>query len=186
MHKLFDEADIIIGHNMKNFDKKVANTRFILNGFDKPSPYQIVDTYKEAKKQFRFPSNRLNFISQLLSGEEKLDTSFELWERCVNGDSSAIEDMLEYNMQDVRVLEEVYLELRPWITSHPNLGLYYDDISDRCPNCGSKSLNEDGYYYTPAGKYRSKKCQECGAYGRERCQDLTAEERRELRRAQAH
>lgn len=185
MHEVFNSADIIIGHNFAHFDKKVANTRFILNGFGKPSPYQIVDTYKEAKKHFRFPSNRLNYVSKLLAGKEKLDTSFSLWTRCVNGDDSAIDEMLRYNKQDVRILEEVYLELRPWITSHPNLGLYYDDISDRCPNCGSTGLNNDGYYYTPAGRYRSKKCNECGAYGRERCQDLTTDQRKELRRSQA-
>lgn len=187
LREMLDRADIAIAHNLKGFDKKYANTRFILNNLDPPSPYNVVDTYRAAKKSFRFPSNRLSYLSYLLTDEEKMDTSFDLWKECVDGDSEeALDNMMTYNQQDVRALEEVYLQLRPWITSHPNLGLYFDDISNRCPNCGSQELDPQGYYYTPAGKYQSLKCTKCGAYGRERKQDLTAEERENLRRSRAH
>ena len=37
------------------------------------------------------------------------------------------------------------------------MGLYYDDMSDRCPNCGSKDINYKGYLMfeckTTADKY---------------------------------
>lgn len=57
--KLFDEADIIIGHNINSFDIKKANTRFIENGLMPPSNYQTIDTLRVAKKYFGFTSNKL-------------------------------------------------------------------------------------------------------------------------------
>lgn len=186
LHKIFDDADILIAHNCDRFDKTKANTRFIMNGFSPPSSYQTVDTLKVARKNFNFPSNKLDYLSKLLIGDEKLDTSFSLWKRCVTGDKSALDEMLEYNKHDVEILEEVYLELRPWIKSHPNLGLYYDDLQERCPNCGGANLIEKGHYYTAAGRYQSKRCEDCGAYGRDRCHDLSQEKRASLKRPLAH
>lgn len=187
LHSAFNKADIIIAHNVDRFDSKVANTRFILNGYSPPSSYRTIDTLKAARKHFAFPSNKLDYLSQILVGDEKLDTSFKLWKRCVNGDETAIEEMLEYNIKDVRLLEDVYLQLRPWLKGgNPNLGLYYDDPGDRCPNCGHKGMSEDGYYYTGAGRYVALRCQNCGAYGRSRYNDLTIEQKDNLFRNQVH
>lgn len=182
----FDEADIIVAHNCDKFDQKRANTRFFINDLDPPSSYQTIDTLKEARKNFDFSSNSLEYLSMLMNDSEKLDISFDLWKSCVNGDRAALEEMRRYNETDVRILEEVYLELRPWIKSHPNLGLYFDDVENRCPNCGSKDLEENGIYYTAAGQYRSKKCSDCGANCRQRRCSLNIDDRRELKRSCAH
>lgn len=187
LYDVFEDADILVAHNVDRFDSKIANTRFILNGFSPPSSYRTIDTLKVARKHFNFPSNKLDYLSQILVGDEKLETSFKLWKRCVNGDSTALQEMLEYNIKDVRLLEEVYLKLRPWIKGgNPNLGLYYDDPGDRCPNCGHKGMEEDGYYYTGAGRYIALRCTNCGAYGRSRYNDLTLEQKEDLFRNQAH
>jgi hypothetical protein len=62
-------------------------------------------------------------------------------------------------------LEELYLKLRPWIKSHPNLGLYVE--GEVCPTCGSDQITWKGKYRTPAGEYKTFRC-ECGAIGRSR------------------
>lgn len=165
---LIDEADIIIAHNLRGFDEKVANTRFILNGLDRPSPYRIIDTLFECKKNFRFTSNKLDYVNNKLGIGRKIETSFNLWRRCINGDAQALEEMLKYNIQDVYALEELYFELRPWIKSHPNLALYYDDCNGRCSNCGSKHLEEGGLYTTNVNVYKAVRCKDCGAYMREK------------------
>lgn len=179
--KLIDEADICIAHNLKGFDAKVANTRFLINKLSPPSPYSMIDTLEQCKKVFKFPSNKLGFVNELLNIEKKIETSFKLWRGCVNGDAESLESMLKYNIQDVVALEELYFVLRPWMRSHPNLALYYDDCDSHCRNCGSTNIEKgDKYYYTNVNAYKAVRCKDCGAYMRERTSELSKEQKEKL------
>jgi len=177
---LLEEADIIIGHNIKHFDEPIMKARFILNGLPPVSPYQVIDTCKHARKEFGFLSNKLDYLGRVLANTKKIHTDRELWTRCINGENKALEEMLKYNKHDVTLLEEVYFKLRPWMHSHPNLGLYYEDMSNRCPNCSSKNLSIQGNYYTTVNRYNAIKCRECGAYGRERINNVNKKNRKGL------
>jgi len=167
MWKILDEADVVIAHNAARFDIPRMNTRFLYHGFPPPSYYQVVDTLKVARSNFAFTSNALNYVNGYLRLPQKKETGFQLWVDCFYGDSDALKKMLAYNENDVLVLEELYVLLRPWIKGHPNLGLFVESKSSICPNCGSKKLEWEGYYNTPMGRYRSFRC-ECGAIGRGR------------------
>jgi DNA-directed RNA polymerase subunit RPC12/RpoP len=101
--------------------------------------------------------------------EGKSDTDFKLWSACMRGDESALQYMQKYNIQDIKVLEEIYLIMRPYIKSHPNYNLYIDSEKPVCPHCGHDHLEFVGYYYfTQTGKYKNYRCQSCGALSRER------------------
>lgn len=178
--KLLDEADIVIAHNAVGFDIPNMNTRFIVHDLTPTSPYQIIDTLKVARKQFGFTHNGLNALAKVFGFEAKLETNFELWKKCVGGDDKALKEMEVYNRHDVELLEEVYIKLRPWIKSHPNVGLYVESIEPICPNCGSSEvILTDKYYYTPTGKYQTYRCI-CGAYGRMRHTAVSKEVRKNL------
>lgn len=164
---LMNDADIIISHNGNQFDLKKITTRFIVNKIAPPTPFLSLDTFQIAKKQFGFSSNALNYLGKLLLSKEKLHTDYELWIKCENGDDEALSYMDSYCQQDVLLLEEVYLELRPYIKSHPNVGLLMDSTEPRCPNCGSTNIQyTDNYYTTPANQYRVVRCMDCGAPNR--------------------
>lgn len=178
--KLMDEADIIISHNGKKFDHKKSNTRFILNKLTPPSPYQVIDTLEVSKKYFAFTYNRLDFLGRLMKNKQKLETDFELWIRCKRGDQEALDYMNEYCPNDTFLLEEVYLELRPWIKSHPNMAIYQEAQNECCPNCGSDKIEENGYYVTPAGKFEAIRCKSCGAPSRRRKSVLSKKEKDNL------
>lgn len=167
--KLLDEADIVIAHNGDGFDIPNMNTRFIIHGFPPPSPYQTIDTMLIAKKQFGFTHNGLDALAKIFGFESKLQTSFELWKRCVAGDDEALKYMQKYNNGDVELLENIYMKLRPWIKAHPNLGLYLEENAVVCPNCGNSKVKwpKDKFYYTQVSKYPLFQC-ECGAWGRAR------------------
>ena len=122
--KLFDEADIIVAHNANKFDSPMANTRFILNGLPPVRPYQIVDTLQIARQNFRFTHNKLAYLGDIFGIGSKNTTTFDLWVKCMQGDPKALQEMLDYNDQDVYLLEEVYLKLRGWTKSHPNMNHY--------------------------------------------------------------
>jgi len=179
--KALDEADIVIAHNGDRFDIPVANTRFLFYDMIPPSPYNSIDTYQVVRKGrtgFRMDSNKLDFIGQFLLNKQKIETNFSLWKRCHAGEKAALDEMFRYNKRDVVLLEEVYYRLRPWIKSHPNLGLYAD--GEVCPSCGSKSISWGGYYDTPSGRYSAFRCIDCGSIGRSRFTALSAEQRKSL------
>ena len=180
--KLINEADIVIAHNGEKFDIPKLNSRFILNGLQPPLPYQQIDTLKHIRRQFGFTSNKLDYVNKLLNLERKKDTNFELWERCMQGNASALSEMEEYNVQDVRILEETYLQIRAWIKPHPNMGLFIlDEKEHRCPNCGSAELKEQGKNYnTTANVYTLMRCDNCGAASRKRLGAATIKEKRHL------
>lgn len=178
--KLLDEADIVIAHNGDRFDVPNMNVRFVINGLKPPTPYYPIDTYKVAKRQFGFTHNSLNALAKVFGFEPKIDVSFALWEKAVNGDKKALADMEIYNRQDVILLEDVYLKLRPWIKGHPNVGLFIDSNEAICPACGSKHLTWDGHYFTHVSKFPAFKCDECGAVGRARQSVIPLEKRKGL------
>lgn len=182
--ELINDADIIIAHNGNRFDLRKLNWRFKINGLVPPMPYQSIDTLRVAQREFGSSSHKMQFLSQMILHKEKIRTDFDLWKRCLTGDPKALKDMEEYCRYDTHLLEEIYLELRPWIKSHPNLGLYSETGSSVCAACASPDLQWGKFYYTPAGKYKAYRCK-CGAIGRSRFSDLTTRQRRELVRSVA-
>jgi RNase P subunit RPR2 len=179
---LLDKADIVIAHNGDGFDIPNMNTRFIIGNLPPPSPYQTIDTMLIARKQFGFTHNSLSALARVFGFPPKVETDFELWKRCVDGDEEALKYMQEYNIGDVDLLERVYLKLRPWIRNHPNIGLYIDSKESVCPNCGSSELTplEGKYHFTQVSKFPLFTCNSCHAYGRVRTSDVSKEVRKNL------
>ena len=180
--KLVNEADIVIAHNAEKFDIPKLNSRFILNGLNPPLPYQVIDTLRHIRRQFGFTSNKLDYVNKLLNLERKKETSFELWDNCMKGDRKALKEMEDYNVQDVRILEETYLQIRPWIKPHPNMGLFIlDETEHRCPSCGSSELQEQGKCYnTSANIYELFRCDNCNSVSRKRLGAATIKQKRHL------
>lgn len=167
---LMDEADLVIAHNANKFDIPLIKTRMVALGMTPPSPSKIVDTLRIAKAEFRFPSNSLDSIAAYLGLPRKMSHSgFELWTRCMAMEEKAFEEMLEYNIQDVIVLEEVYMRLRHWSKTHPNVALYAPAGKPSCVCCGSEKLEPvDKKYYTGVSEYNVLKCGSCGKMNRTR------------------
>lgn len=162
---LMNEADIIVWQNGDNFDRKKLNTRFLLAGFPPPMYYKSVDTYKVFTDNFDFTYNKLDWVANVLGVGRKVQTSFEWWNECAEGNQDYLSKMLKYNMVDVQLTEEVYLKIRPWISNHPNLGLF-TLRGDACRCCGDVNIKWSGKYQTALGLYKGFRCQTCGAIGR--------------------
>lgn len=161
---LFDEADVIIAHNGNSFDQKKSNARFIYHGFTPPSPYKEIDTKLVAKKYFRFDSNKLTDLGKYLKCGQKVETGgFSLWKRCMAGDMDAWKSMVKYNKQDVVLLEQIYLRLRPWMTQHPNMNIVMGTMTN-CPNCESPKIHKRGYMFTRLSKRQRYQCNDCHAW----------------------
>lgn len=173
------EADVVIAHNGKAFDIPKINTRMVLHGYKPVKPYQQIDTLLIARKEFGFTSNKLDTLGKMFGVGEKVHTSFELWKGCKQGNVMALEKMEAYNRQDVLLLEEVYLRMRPFIHSHPNVALFMEEGKFVCPSCGNDNLTKAGNYYTATSRFSSYQC-ECGAISRERTNNYDKDKRKHL------
>jgi hypothetical protein len=166
LHRLMDEADIICAHNGDAFDIKKINSRLIVNGFDKPSPFKTIDTLKIARRAFKFDSAKLDNIGRYLSVGRKIpNTGAALWRGCVDGDPKSWATMRRYGKQDTALLERVYHEVKPWAPNHPNMNLYkaYQD-KPGCPTCGSENTQRRGITVKLASKYYRHQCRDCGSW----------------------
>jgi DNA polymerase III epsilon subunit-like protein len=164
--KLMDEADIILGHNGDQFDIKKSNARFLAHGLTPPTPYKTVDTKKVAKKYFGFASNKLDELCRQLGiGRKKEHEGWPLWKGCYEGDMKAWKRMLAYNVQDVELLDQLYLKLRPWMDNHPNLNLIRG-TTHSCPACGSFNNHRRGHYLTSTNLIQRYKCNSCGKWSK--------------------
>jgi DNA polymerase elongation subunit (family B) len=165
IHQLLDEADAVITYNGKKFDIPVLNKEFVSLGMSPPAPYKHIDLYQVVRKNFRFASNKLDYICQSLGlGNKIKHRGMDLWKDCIDGDEEAIEEMLRYNQQDVVLLEKLYYVLLPWFKSPINHAIMQGELV--CTNCGSKHYHSRGHAYTSAGKYARYQCQDCGTWFR--------------------
>jgi DNA polymerase elongation subunit (family B) len=166
IHDLLCEADAVVSWNGASFDIPHLNREFLEHDMTPPSPYAQIDLFLVAKKQFKFISNKLEYVAKHLGiGEKIKNEGHGLWVKCLNGDKAAWEKMKLYNMTDTTLLEGLYNKFQPWIPNHPHTGLR-DDLPNGCPNCGSERLQARGWAFTRQGKYRRFQCRSCGAWTR--------------------
>lgn len=164
---VLDKADVVIAHHGVAFDIKKLNTRFVYHGLSSPSTYKVIDTLQQAKKYFKFDSNSLNNLGVYLGVGEKIShNGFSLWEQCMAGDAKAWETMKAYNAQDVLLLEKVYMKLRPYMETHPDLSLMTQTPKGTlsCGTCLSTNVSRRGYSVTKTGKKQRLQCQDCGSW----------------------
>ena len=164
LHRIMDEADVLIGWNSAAFDSKHIKREFIENGYLPPSPWIELDLMKIVRSQFKFPSNKLDYVSQKLGvGAKVKHSGFQLWLDCMAGIPKAWKEMKEYQIQDVNLLVDLYAILLPWIKNHPHQGLD-QNAPNSCRNCGGLEIVRWGYRYNASTKLQRYKCNGCGAY----------------------
>jgi DNA polymerase elongation subunit (family B) len=179
--KLINDCDIVIGHNLKRFDIPHLNTKFLLAKLPPPMPYVMIDTLQVVYKNFSFSSCKLDYLGKLTASKQKLHTEYELWIKCENGDQEALTYMENYCRGDIDVLESVYMALRPWIKSHPNLPLLMDTEEPACVNCGGFEFeDEEGIYLTGQNIYPAVRCKSCGAVNHKRKTFIKPKQRKAL------
>lgn len=173
---LFDTADITVAHNGDRFDVRKANTYFLYNSLPPPSPYQTIDTLKETRREFAHIKNNLDYLVKTHGlGTKHNHVGIDLWFGCMAGDPDSWATMERYNVQDVMLLEDWYLTIRPWIgrpgkKAHPNLG-FWDKDNRCCTNCGSTKLTPRGTHRTQVSEFQTFACLHCGAYSRSRVRE---------------
>jgi len=161
-----NEADIVVHYNGKTFDVPWFNAEFVRQGWSPPSPYAQVDLLQTVRSNFRFPSKKLDYVSQELGlGAKTSHTGFQLWVDCMEGKEKAWNLMRKYNRQDVALTEKLYDRLKPWIKNHPHAGLFSGE-DHGCVQCGGMRLAKRGTARTASSVYQRYQCSDCGRWQR--------------------
>jgi DNA polymerase elongation subunit (family B) len=172
---LLAAADVVVTYNGIGFDIPHMQREFLLAGMLPPKPYKQIDLLRVVRKQFKFASNKLDFISQQLGiGSKVHHEGFSLWVKCMAGDAKAWARMGTYAKQDVKLTEKLYCYLLPWLTTVPHLG-QMDGSEHSCWACGGTKLKRDGTAFAFVTSYRLYQCQDCGSWvrGSTKLQDAT-------------
>jgi hypothetical protein len=181
LHSLYTDADAVIGYNSIAFDTKVVNKEFLLQGLRPPAPFKQVDLLRTMRQNFRFASNKLDFVAQQLElGAKTHHMGHGLWTACEQGDQEAWALMEKYNKQDVLLTEKLYARVLPWIKNHPNRGSFDEPGLRVCPTCGGAKLQRRGFARTVANKYVRLQCVGCGTWCREAFTENTRLDRQEI------
>lgn len=164
MHALLEEAEVVVGFNSRRFDTRWVNSEFMVEGMAPPSPYKQVDIMQEVKRNARFVSNKLDYISERLIDDKKHEYNMARMWRIV--DDPRTDDktrerewnrMKRYAVKDTNLLEPVMNALLPWIKMpHP-----VSSNPDACHNCGGR-LRTNGQAKTLYSVYERLRCVECG------------------------
>ena len=166
IHGLLENADAVVHYNGTKFDMPTLNKEFIVHRMNPPTPSKQIDLLRVVKSQFRFPSNKLDYVAQRLKlGKKKEHEGHILWVKCMNNDKEAWKIMESYNIQDVMLLEKLYKRLLPWIKQPLNMSLMKKGRNGFiCPTCSKAALLSKGFRYTTTGAYQRYQCKACGAY----------------------
>lgn len=165
LHSLLSECDVLVGHNIDRFDLPLIETRCIDHGLPALKPIKTVDTLKVARQK-KFDANDLRYLTKRFGFEDKGESPD--WDLISAGDEDEIRKCIQYNKQDVRVTEAVYLKLRSYAKNHPNLALYRKGVRHKvCPRCNGENIHPDKPFDTGSRLIRGYRCAECKSYIKE-------------------
>jgi uncharacterized protein YprB with RNaseH-like and TPR domain len=156
--EMMNEADALVGFNSDRFDiPKIIGEGF-LYGIPPTAPTAQIDLYKAVKK-FGYFRSSLGFVSKFLQIGAKMEhEGMGLWKKVMAGDKDAQRRMERYCTQDVKLTEELFRKVRPYIRNLPNVAA----TRGGCPACGSTHAHSRGERTTRLFKIQRLCCQSCG------------------------
>lgn len=125
LHDL-EKADVVYAYNGSGFDFPFLRTRALIHGLPPVEPKKIIDPVMLARKVFRFRSNRLDSVARDLGCPfEKTDVDKQIWARAMmDGDSQALDQIVEHCEMDVKVLAWVAKKVSPYVRQIDVLGSF--------------------------------------------------------------
>lgn len=163
VHDDLCEADAVVTYNGAKFDLPKLTGQFQLLGMEPPPPPTQIDLYLAARKMGHI-CNKLDYLAPMLGlGGKVKHQGLELWIDVFNGCPKAQKKMARYCAGDVRLTEDVYKALRPYIRNHPHLA---EAKRGECGACGSSRLQARGTERTKATIYQRYQCQACGSWSK--------------------
>ena len=160
MRKILEDADLLITYNGIQCDIPFLQTRLLHHGLDPLVPTAHKDVYYTARHKLKLSRNRLYDVQTFLGlKNEKSPVNLIQWLRALIGNKKAQQEILYHCKQDVLVLEDAYMKLRPLMIAHPRMHGY-----GSCNKCGGTLMKNKTYYTTGKNNKITLKCKKCGGW----------------------
>lgn len=168
--ELFNEADMVITQNGKNFDEPKIKARMMIMGLQPYKPFVHYDTFIENKDK-EFTSHSLDYLTETFCHKykklkHKKFPGMSLWKECRANNPKAWLEMKKYNNHDVFSTEELYLNTRGWSTKKAPPLFRDNDVTRQCAHCGEFRLVKRGVDRTTKKQFHRMQCQSCGKWQR--------------------
>ncbi len=165
---LIKQADVVIGKNSDRFDNKHINTiRFLEGGHAMPDWLKRTDDLeKQIRKYFNFPSNSLDYISDLLGLGGKIKMEFDDWinivEKVKGKGLQAYKKMLNYGIKDIEDTRALWNKMEAHIEPKYNAATVKYLL--QCRVCGSGNIVKNGSRAKGTKKYQRFECKDHHGY----------------------
>jgi uncharacterized protein YprB with RNaseH-like and TPR domain len=146
------------------FDAPFLRTRMLRHGVPPLPPLIHWDGQQMSRKYLRMRANRLVNMGRLLKVDMKTDFDGPTWMRAVAGHRKSLDYLVTHCRKDVDQLTDVYLRMRPYMPTHPNLNVIALKEGDVCPVCLGRNLRSNGYRFKAAYRSRRYLCLDCGKW----------------------
>lgn len=161
VHQMLSEADAVATYNGAKFDIPKLMGEFLIHGFPAPPMPTQIDIYRSVR-QMGLICNKLDYVAPLLGlGSKVKHDGLQLWLDVMDNCPKAQARMAKYCAGDVRLTEQVYDKVRPYIRNHAYLA---EPGRDLCGTCGSHRLQARGFHTTKASVRQRYQCQACGSW----------------------
>ena len=156
-YDFLQEVDVIVGHNIKNYDLKKLKAKFLEHKLPPIEMPFVVDTLVWARK-YGFTSRKLGDLCKKLELTQKLSHEPGDFILAAQGNVDAIKRIVKYGIGDIPTLKDLYLILRPY-ENHPNQNAFKNYPC--CVKCGSARIHKRGTNKT--GEFITWACYDCRA-----------------------
>lgn len=163
--RVLDESDVLIGYNSAGFDYPWILGELMAEGYTKPAPLKHIDLYQTMKRNNRFLSRKLDYVSERLLGDKKIDVNtMTLAIECASSDpevaAKAWAKMKRYSIKDTRLIFPLFERVKSYVKMpHP-----VEEGDDKCHSCGSEDLQKRGFHVTRTAQYQRFRCNPCGSW----------------------
>lgn len=140
---VYNEADLVVGINNKNFDDRWVRARAIKHDVSMNAYARTLDVQKEAKRLIRVPSYSMKNLAKYFKlGEQKGEhEGIKMWNMIQEGTMKErkeyMKKMVEYNRQDILTTEALYYKLLPMMRHQTHMGVLNGNSKASCPACGN-------------------------------------------------
>lgn len=161
---VYDRAQIVVGHNVVNFDSKKLLGGWAQLGLGEPSPWKSADTLTYARR-LGYESNTLGALCDRFGiPSKKGHYDADVARAAADGDAEAQAIITDYNCGDVEASTWLYDRLRGHMPGHPHVMVPGEDGDTlRCNQCRSTNLERTGIRLANRIAYTLYRCRDCSA-----------------------
>lgn len=152
----YNRCDMVIGQNNNSFDNKLVATRAAYHGLFLNRFVKSFDIYRKVKQVFRLQSYSMAHMAKFfgLTLKQSHEGIF-MWKMIQEGTDAQkaeyLQKMVDYNVGDIVTTEEMYMKLRPYLSTVTHAGVATGEPRWTCPVTGSRNIELYNTLITEAG-----------------------------------